>query len=209
MRAGRWHQTLTLERSAALNVWSPSAESRRAAALASLVPLESIFGPAESAARPKGAQLRHLAAFVHAVARALPTDASGVDRSAGGGAGLLREIYATQHAHGRRRSPRRRASASAQQQQPAVETEVDAACPPFADDESPDPAKEVRSAAEAAAAGLRALPEGVRELALADYVDELAEHLQLSVPPAWPARGRGAVLACVLAGRKSSAARST
>ena len=62
---------------------------------------------------------------------------------------------------------------------------------------------ETVAAATAAAARLgealrTRLPDGVRQLTLADYLVDQADHLATIVPPAWPAeQGRATVMLCL------------
>ena len=136
------HQTATISRAAAVNLWSPSDEARRAEEGLLLL---SDLHPAIAAAASKRAALcvcaraaRAVAAHVAAVAAAeaaaeadatadadADADAAGesaaADASAGAGAAgapaaadlLLRRIYAAQHAHLSRRGARAKRDAAA------------------------------------------------------------------------------------------------
>jgi len=199
-----YHQTLTLARSAAVNVWSPSAEAMLGARAAQVGGgLRAII----AAAPTKAEVLCTIARFALAIAVQLaraggdaspaasldagaaePPDAMAADATAASerrAAALLRALHSAQHAH--LRSARRKHSESGSPCPVALD-----ACVAAPLDEG------VASHARLVGAALGALPDGVRELTLADWLVDAAE-FGAGLQPAWPGeRGRATVLQCVL-----------
>jgi len=188
------HQTATIRRSVAVNIWSPSSEAQRAATSLSL--LTGLHGALLGGTSPRPAEQAKEAALCVAarVARAVATTLAPRSPSE-----LLTTIHAAQHAHlrasGRTTSARRAdtASSATAATQAAAAAEADACA------WSCDPP----SAAEAASAQSIAdvvveLPAGVAELTLADLVTELAEQVASAVPPVWRGdKGRARAVRCI------------
>ena len=197
-----WHQTLTLQRSSAVNIWSPSAESRLAERLQQLVPATTALGGAAGGAAAGGAAaggaaggrggskeraLGALLRFGRSLARATAGGEQG-EQGEQAGRALLATLHRAQHQHTR---------ATKQATKDGGAAKVCAAA------EAAALEPEAAAAADAAAARLGAalrtrLPAGVSQLVLADYLGDLAEYLATVVPPAWPPeRGRATVMLCL------------
>ena len=194
-----WHQTLTLQRSSAVNIWSPSAESRLAERLQQLVPATTALGAAASnaadgAAAPGGRvgsskerALGALLRFARSVARATVGGEGGAEGEEAGRA-LLAKLHRAQHQHTR---------ATKQAAKDGSTAKVCAAAE--AAGLEPKAAADADAAAAQLGAALRTrLPGGVGQLVLADYLGDLADYLASVVPPAWPPeRGRATVMLCL------------
>ncbi|KAL1495432.1 hypothetical protein AB1Y20_016800 [Prymnesium parvum] len=166
-----YHQTLTLRRSAAVNVWSPSAEAMIAARAGEL---GGGLGGALRAAASKSDAICTAVRLARALAGRVEAD----------GSALLLAVDRAQHAH-TRASRRRRAKDSA-------------ACPVALDGCVRTPlAADAAAAAALMGEALHMLPDGVRQLSFADLLVDLLDYTS-GVQPPWPVeRGRQLMLHCL------------
>jgi hypothetical protein len=214
------HQTVTRERSVAVNLWSPSHEARqvsRAVGLASefllqapgvLVAADRVEDEAEGPHEPHERKVRGLCMGARALRAAAASLVSAED-GASAARDLLHAIQTAQHgAHtrsmrsaGRRRRTAGGATSGDAPLKPSPSTCGAAAemheggevfsCPPLLGG-----ALEATRELSMALAGL---PAGVRELTLADVATEMAEHLATTVAPAWRGeRGKARAVRCIL-----------
>ena len=255
-----WHQTLTTDRSVAVNVWSRSRESESVASALVLLNTSAIFGqwvlnpdvaeamgtqqPARGDLTPRQVQSQAAPRYRHVPPP--PHDggpSGGGVQATGTGTGtglqvgtpgvqgtdtpkelatcaaagtahvlasalapglpLLSSLYEAQysHLHTRRSSVRRRTDWQASHSAPPPTAATSASCPRSC---RPLDGAEA-SRASAVASILTKLPDGIRELALADALAELADVVASAVPPvANSERARTAVVRCMVwhAGRR-------
>ena len=166
-----WHQTLTLgasgDHTCAVNVWSPSAEAAASARAAAHVDAPALLRAGAPSA---------LGALAHFARRLLVSDS---------GLPTFGALHAAQHAH--LRATRRAAKAKGTDAACAAAAAAEAALPA-------DVAAALAASAEKVGGALRELPEGVRDLAAADVLMDVAEHVGA-------AAGVGAVLALLCVNR--------
>mmetsp|Transcript_46815 Transcript_46815/g.77509 ORF Transcript_46815/g.77509 Transcript_46815/m.77509 type:complete len:507 (-) Transcript_46815:9-1529(-) len=183
-----WHQTVTLERSVAVNVWSPSAEAMGAARAQTLVSPTDALGlqHAYDGADHGAAEHRGKPQQVHALTLFAQLVASTLSGSDDGGKRLLISIHRAQYAHLRDRAARR------------VRSEAEGQCNARDAFAALSLSPTAKAAAQRVANALGSLPDGTRQLAFSDYVSDLADYVASSLLPVWPGdRGRMMVLYCV------------
>ena len=208
------HQTVTRDRSVAVNLWSPSRESRHAARTIGLAS-ELLDASGVLLAATRGGDSEKLRALCTG-ALAVRIAAEALLAPSEGGMGevraLLRELH-TAHYGAHMRKAGRRPQSRQRQSSPSAPSPAscgataavdgdDAACAAFALDGG------TLELARRLAETLAGLPEGVRTLTLADVATEIAEQLVMATPAAGGAsasatwgggeRGKARVVRCLL-----------